>query len=211
MIPPLSLRLGHRGAAVWWLDAARGDVRRVLEAGLARFQVLLIIPQPASPGKKKRQLPFPVLQAKKKTPPERKRLISLSRRLHRAGDFARTEAVGAHIDVLGRTVDDCLDPLDVGLPGTVGAAVRVGHLNAENNALVAEFTLSHSFEPPRWFISMGPSRLIAGEAHRWVKKVSGNIITDRGGNCKAYFAVFCKNPAPITASSPRSRGAWPAP
>ena len=28
--------------------------------------------------------------------------------LHCAGDFARTEAMGAHVDVLGRTVDDRL-------------------------------------------------------------------------------------------------------
>ena len=66
--------------------------------------------------------------------------------LHCAGDFARTEAMGAHIDVLGRAIDNRLDPLDVGLPRTIGAAVGVGQLNAEHDALVAEFTLSHSLD-----------------------------------------------------------------
>ena len=67
-------------------------------------------------------------------------------------DLTRTEAVGAHIDVLGRTVDDRLHPLDIGLPRPVGAAVRVGNLDAEHDALVAEITFSHSFLPPHWFM-----------------------------------------------------------
>ena len=66
-----------------------------------------------------------------------------------AGHFARTEAVSTHIDVLRGAVDDRLDALYVGLPGTIGAAVRVGNLNAEYNALVTKFTFSHSLEPPR--------------------------------------------------------------
>ena len=69
--------------------------------------------------------------------------------LHSAGNFARTEAMSAHIDVLRGAIDDRLHALDVGLPGTIGAAVRVGNLNAEHNTLVANFTFSHSLEPPR--------------------------------------------------------------
>ena len=128
-----------------------------------------------------------------------------------AGNLTGAQAACASVHSFRRAVYDCFHSFHIGFPCSVGTSVRVRNLDAESNIFTAEFTLSHSFEPPRWFISMGPSRLIAGEAHRWVKKVSGNIITDRGGNCKAYFAVFCKNPAPITASSPRSRGAWPAP
>ena len=48
-----------------------------------------------------------------------------------AGNFARTEAMSAHINVLRGAVDDRLNPLDIGLPGTIGAAVRVGNLNAD--------------------------------------------------------------------------------
>ena len=36
-----------------------------------------------------------------------------------------------------------LDALDVGLPGAVGAAVRMGHLNAEIHALAAELAFGH--------------------------------------------------------------------
>ena len=67
-------------------------------------------------------------------------LRSVRFQLHSAGNFARTEAVGAHVDVLRGAVDDRLHALYVGLPGTVGAAVRVGNLNAEHNALVTKFT-----------------------------------------------------------------------
>ena len=69
--------------------------------------------------------------------------------LHSAGDLTRTEASGAHIDVLGRAVDNRLDALHIGLPGPVGAAMRVGDLDTEHNALVTEFTFGHSLEPPR--------------------------------------------------------------
>ena len=61
--------------------------------------------------------------------------------------------MGAHVDVLRGAVDDRLHALYVGLPGTVGAAVRVGNLNAKHNALVTKFTFSHSLEPPRCFLT----------------------------------------------------------
>ena len=51
--------------------------------------------------------------------------------------------------MLGRAVDDRLDALHIGLPGAVGAAVRVGHLNTEHDTLVAKFTFGHSLIPPR--------------------------------------------------------------
>ena len=63
--------------------------------------------------------------------------------LHSAGDLARTEATGADVHVLGSAVHNSLDPLDVGLPGPVGATVGVGDLDAEAHALVAEFAFSH--------------------------------------------------------------------
>ena len=43
----------------------------------------------------------------------------------------------------GGTVDDRLHTLHIGLPGTIGTPVRVGHLNAEAHALVAKLALSH--------------------------------------------------------------------
>ena len=43
----------------------------------------------------------------------------------------------------GRAIDDRLNTLDIGLPGTIGTPVRVGHLNAEAHALVAKLALSH--------------------------------------------------------------------
>ena len=54
------------------------------------------------------------------------------------------------MDVLGCAVDNRLYPLYIGLPGTIGAAVGVGHPDTEHHALIAKITFSHSLEPPRW-------------------------------------------------------------
>ena len=62
---------------------------------------------------------------------------------HSAGDLTGTEASGADVDVGGSAIHDRRDTLDVGLHGTVGTAVRVGHLDTEGDALVAEFTFGH--------------------------------------------------------------------
>ena len=63
--------------------------------------------------------------------------------LDSSGHFAGTQATGAGVHALGSAVDNRLHPLDVGLPGTVGATVRVRNLNAEGNVLAAEITFCH--------------------------------------------------------------------
>ena len=55
-----------------------------------------------------------------------------------------TEASGTGVHMARSTVDHGLDPLYIGLPGTVGTSVGVGNLNAEGNALATIITLSHS-------------------------------------------------------------------
>ena len=62
---------------------------------------------------------------------------------HRAGDLTGTEASGADVHVGRSAIHQRFHPLDIGLPGAVGAAVRVGNLDAENDVLVAEFTFGH--------------------------------------------------------------------
>ncbi len=42
------------------------------------------------------------------------------------------------------SVDNGLDPLYVGLPGTIGASVGVGDLDPEGYALTTKITLRHS-------------------------------------------------------------------
>ena len=63
--------------------------------------------------------------------------------LHRAGDLAGTEAAGAHIYVLRRTVHNRLYALNVGLPGAIGTPMRVRDLDAEADTLAAEITFGH--------------------------------------------------------------------
>ena len=45
----------------------------------------------------------------------------------------------------GRTLHDCLDALDIGLPCTIGTTVRVGDLNTKCDALAADFAFCHSW------------------------------------------------------------------
>ena len=42
-----------------------------------------------------------------------------------------------------RAIDNRLNTLDIGLPGTIGTPVGVRDLNTEGHALVAKFALSH--------------------------------------------------------------------
>ena len=44
----------------------------------------------------------------------------------------------------GSTVNDGLDPLYIGLPGSVGTSVGVGNLDTKGNALTTIITLRHS-------------------------------------------------------------------
>ena len=78
---------------------------------------------------------------KKEIPDKRSGIVFVQ--LDRSGDLTGTHTPGTNIHMAGGTVDDCLHTLHVGLPGTVGTAVRVGHLDTEDNALVAEFTFGH--------------------------------------------------------------------
>ena len=43
----------------------------------------------------------------------------------------------------GGTVDDSLHTLNIGLPGTIGAPMRVRNLDTESHALVAKLALCH--------------------------------------------------------------------
>ena len=55
----------------------------------------------------------------------------------RAGDLARLDAGGAHVQALGRTGDDGPNGLDVRVPTTAGTDVRVRHVVAEARPLAA--------------------------------------------------------------------------
>ena len=66
--------------------------------------------------------------------------------LHVAGDLAGAQAAGADVERLRGAVDYSLDTSDIGLPGTVGFAVRVGNGETELNGLSADFTFCHDFD-----------------------------------------------------------------
>ena len=51
-----------------------------------------------------------------------------------------TEASGTGVHMARSTVDNCLDPLHVGLPSTVGASVRVRNLDTEGHTLATIYT-----------------------------------------------------------------------
>ena len=54
-----------------------------------------------------------------------------------------TQASCTDIDMAGGTVNNCLNTLHIGLPGSVGASVGMGDLDTESNALTAKIALCH--------------------------------------------------------------------
>ena len=68
--------------------------------------------------------------------------------LDRAGNFTRTQATGAGVHSAGLAINQRLDPLYIGLPGTVGTTVRMGYLDTEFNFFIAEIAFCHMSAPP---------------------------------------------------------------
>ena len=60
----------------------------------------------------------------------------------------------------GRTIDDSLHALDVGLPGAVGTTVRMGNLDTERHTLVTKLALCH----PLHLLAVVKSRLVHSQA-----------------------------------------------
>ena len=59
-----------------------------------------------------------------------------------------TEASGTSVHMARSPVDNGLNPLHIGLPGTIGTSVGVGHLNTKGHALTTKITLRHSLHLP---------------------------------------------------------------
>ena len=58
------------------------------------------------------------------------------------------EASGTSVHMARSSVNNSLDPLHVGLPGTIGTSVGVGNLDSEGHALTTKITLRHSLHLP---------------------------------------------------------------
>ena len=100
--------------------------------------------------------------------------------LDRTLDLIGTEASGTSVHMAGSTVNDSLDALDVGLPGTVGTSVGVRNLDTEGHALIAKITLSHFVAPPIrmiWLVNRACRR-------------HSPIISDFAEKCKHFFTIF---------------------
>ena len=73
-----------------------------------------------------------------------RRIYWQGRRLDGPLNLVGTEASGTSVHMARSTVNNSLNALDVGLPGSVGTSVRVGNLDTEGHALATIITLSHS-------------------------------------------------------------------
>jgi hypothetical protein len=71
-----------------------------------------------------------------------------SKNSDRAGNFTRTQATGAGVHSAGFAVDQRLNPLYVGFPGTVGTTMRMGYLDTKLNFFIAEIAFCHMSAPP---------------------------------------------------------------
>ena len=61
-----------------------------------------------------------------------------------------TEASRTDVDMARRTIDDGLNTLYVGLPGTVGTSMGVRNLNTERYTLAANITLCQLLHLQSW-------------------------------------------------------------
>ena len=80
-------------------------------------------------------------------PPE-KAAFYIVRELDGTLNLVGTQTSGTSVHMARSTVDNSLDPLDIGLPGTVGTSVGVGNLDTKGYALTAKITLRHSLHLP---------------------------------------------------------------
>ena len=112
---------------------------------------------------------------KKNSRPKKAAVFSCHIPLHSAGDLTGTEASGADVHVSGGALHDRLHALHVGLPGAVGTAMRVGHLNAEGDALVAEFAFGHV----AYLLAMRIA----------YQKASTGIIPAFAAECKSFLKI----------------------
>ena len=76
------------------------------------------------------------------------------------------------------TVDNRLDPLDIGLPCTVGTSVGVGDLDTKGNALTTIITLRHSLH------------LLSVNAHNVALFGRLNMIAKFAEKSKSFFVFF---------------------
>jgi len=58
-------------------------------------------------------------------------------------NLAGTKATGTNVNGLVRTFNDSLNLADIGLPGSIALAVRMGNRVAENNTLAADTAFCH--------------------------------------------------------------------
>ena len=110
--------------------------------------------------------------------PHEKSSVRTHRAFHHsdcAGNLTGTQASGTNIYMAGRTINHCLDALDIGLPRTIGTSVGVGNLDPKGNALVAKLAFSH------------PLHLLAVTNIQGLHSQAFVIIADTDEKCKSYL------------------------
>ena len=83
------------------------------------------------------------MQGKKKCCLNRQHFYIVGK-LDGALNLVGTQTSGTSVHMARSTVDNSLDPLHVGLPGTIGTSVGVGDLDTKGNTLATIITLCHS-------------------------------------------------------------------
>ena len=108
-------------------------------------------------------------------------VFALSDQSDCSGDLTGTHTPGTNIHMAGRTVNDCLHALHIGLPGTIGTTMRVRNANTKGNALVAKLALSH------------PLHLLAVAYFRALLTGTADIIAENFLKCKYNFQKNSRN------------------
>jgi len=90
-----------------------------------------------------------------------------------------TEASCTDVDMAGRTVNDCLHALYVGLPCTVGTSVGMGDLNAKRHTLAANIALCqllHLQSSKNHWVSFIPTDILPNFFSKCKRKIAKNIF-----------------------------------
>ena len=84
-----------------------------------------------------------------------------------------TEASRTDINMAGRTVNDSLHTLHIGLPSTVGPSVGVGNFDTKRNTLAANITLCQLLHLQSWenHVSKTSVYIIAENMKKSKKKI----------------------------------------
>ena len=108
-----------------------------------------------------------------------------------AGNLTGTQATGASVNTLWRTIYNCSYTLHVWLPGSVRTSMRVRNLNTESNIFSTNFTLCHVSAPPSKGLSYKITTLVFYQICKGNARVFSRFFLTSQNNQEKSEKLFC--------------------